>query len=240
MLSEMPKKYWKNLPEAELIPQLIAGAQAREAAMVAAGAREERARPASLAEVAQEAAACRDCPIADCGTRAVAGEGPERAPLMIVGEQPGDQEDVAGRPFVGPAGQLLDDHLTRAGIDRAQAYVTNAVKHFKFTWKGKHRLHQSPGAKEIDTCRWWLEAERALVRPRIVLALGASAARGLLGRTVSVAKARGGPIALGDGAELWVTVHPSYLLRLDGQARAEQAALFAADLARVRERLEAD
>ncbi len=237
MLSEMPKKYWKNLPEAELIPQLIAGAQAREAAMVAAGARSERVRPTSLAEVARSITACRDCPIADCGTRAVAGEGPERAPLMIVGEQPGGQEDVAGRPFIGPAGQLLDQHLTRAGIDRAQAYVTNAVKHFKFKWKGKHRLHQSPGAKEIDTCRWWLDAERALVRPRIVLALGASAARGLLGRTVSVNQVRGAPIMLDDGAELWVTVHPSYLLRLDGVARVEQTALFAADLARVRERL---
>lgn len=237
MLSEMPKKYWKNLPEAQIIPQLIAGAQAREAAMVAAGKREERARPATLAQVAQGAAACRDCAIADCGTRAVMGEGPEQAVLMIVGEQPGDQEDIAGRPFVGPAGQLLDDHLTRAGIDRSAAYVTNAVKHFKFTWKGKHRLHQSPAAKEIDTCRWWLEAERGVVQPRIVLALGASAARALLGRTVSVNQVRGAPIALDDGAELWVTVHPSYLLRLNGAAQAEQAALFAADLAMVRERL---
>lgn len=240
MLSEMPKKYWKNLPEAELIPQLIAGAQAREAAMVKAGAREERARPANLADITQGIAACRDCPIADCGTRAVAGEGAPGSWLMIVGEQPGDQEDIAGRPFVGPAGQLLDDHLAHAGIDRGTAYVTNAVKHFKFTWKGKHRLHQSPGTKEIDTCRWWLEAERALVRPRIILALGASAARGLLGRTVSVNQARGKPIALDDGAELWVTVHPSYLLRLDGPAREEQTALFAADLALVRERLGAD
>jgi uracil-DNA glycosylase len=239
MLSEMPKKYWKNLPEAALIPQLIAGAQAREAAMVAAGERAERMRPATLAAVTQGAAACRDCPIADCGTRAVPGEGPERAALMIVGEQPGDQEDVVGRVFVGPAGQLLDDYLQAAGIDRAGAYVTNAVKHFKFVWKGKHRLHQSPGAKEIDTCRWWLEAERAAVRPRIVLALGASAARGLLGRTVSVNQVRGAPIALNDGAELWVTVHPSYLLRLNGEARAAQAALFAADLAMVRERLAA-
>jgi DNA polymerase len=233
----MPRKYWKNLPEAELIPQLIAGAQAREAAMVAAGARAERARPASLAEVAQGAAACRDCPIADCGTRAVAGEGLPGAALMIVGEQPGDQEDIAGRPFVGPAGQLLDDHLARAGIGRAGAYVTNAVKHFKFAWKGKHRLHQSPTAKEIDTCRWWLEAERAIVKPRLVLALGASAARGLLGRTVSVTRERGKAIALDDGAELWVTVHPSYLLRLDGAAREKQAALFAADLVAMRERL---
>jgi len=240
MLSEMPKKYWKNLPEAELIPALIAGAQAREAAMVAAGRREERTRPATLAEVAQGAAACRDCAIADCGTRAVAGEGPHQAPLMIVGEQPGDQEDVAGRVFVGPAGQLLDQHLARAGIDRSAAYVTNAVKHFKFVWKGKHRLHQSPGAKEIDTCRWWLEAERAVVKPRIVLALGASAARGLLGRTVSVGRERGQPIMLDDGAELWVTVHPSYLLRLEGEVRESQVALFAADLARVRERLGAD
>jgi len=240
MLSEMPKKYWKNLPEAELIPALIAGAQAREAAMVAAGRREERTRPATLAEVAQGAAACRDCAIADCGTRAVAGEGPYQAPLMIVGEQPGDQEDVAGRVFVGPAGQLLDQHLARAGIDRSAAYVTNAVKHFKFVWKGKHRLHQSPGAKEIDTCRWWLEAERAVVKPRIVLALGASAARGLLGRTVSVGRERGQPIMLDDGAELWVTVHPSYLLRLEGEVRESQVALFAADLARVRERLGAD
>ncbi len=237
MLSEMPKKYWKNLPEAALIPQLIAGAQAREAAMVAAGERQERARPTTLAEVAQGAAACRDCPIADCGTRAVAGEGAPGAALMIVGEQPGDQEDLRGRVFVGPAGQLLDEHLARAGIERHAAYVTNAVKHFKFTWKGKHRLHQSPGAKEIDTCRWWLEAERAIVRPRIVLALGASAARGLLGRTVSVGRERGRGIALDDGAELWVTVHPSYLLRLDGAARDEQAALFTADLMAVKERL---
>lgn len=240
MLSEMPKKYWKNLPEAQIIPQLIAGAQAREAAMVAAGARAKRAQPATLADVAQGATACRDCPIADCGTRAVTGEGPDRAALMIVGEQPGDQEDIAGRAFVGPAGQLLDQYLQTTGIDRSAAYVTNAVKHFKFTWKGKHRLHQSPGAKEIDTCRWWLEAERTIVRPRIVLALGASAARGLLGRTVSVNQVRGAPITLDDGAELWVTVHPSYLLRLDGEARAAQAALFTADLAVVQERLGAD
>lgn len=237
MLSEMPKKYWKNLPEAELIPQLIAGAQAREAAMVAAGGREERVRPASLAEVAQGAAACRDCPIADCGTRAVAGEGAPGAALMIVGEQPGDQEDLAGRPFVGPAGQLLDDHLARAGIDRSSAYVTNAVKHFKFVWKGKRRLHQSPNAKEIDTCRWWLETERDLVKPRLVLALGASAARGLLGKTVSISKARGQAMTLDDGTELWVTAHPSYLLRLEGEAREAQTMLFAKDLAAVRARL---
>ncbi|MFN3988659.1 MAG: UdgX family uracil-DNA binding protein [Erythrobacter sp.] len=239
MLSEMPKKYWKNLPEAELIPALIAGAQAREAAMVAAGARAARVAPATWDELAAQLAACRDCPIADCGTRIVPGEGPRTAALMIVGEQPGDTEDRAGRVFVGPAGQVLDEHLIRAGVDRQAAYLTNAVKHFKFTWRGKHRLHQTPNAKEIDTCRWWLEAERALVRPRLVLALGASAARSLLGRTVSVNRERGRAIPLEDGAELWITAHPSYLLRLDGAAREAQAMRFAADLALVRERLSA-
>ena len=243
MLSEMPKKYWKNLPEAELIPALIAGAQAREAAMVAAGAREARAMPQAWDDLHAQVSACRDCAIADCGTRAVMGEEPQDAQifsgLMIVGEQPGDQEDHAGRVFVGPAGKVLDEHLMRAGIDRQAAYLTNAVKHFKFAWRGKHRLHQTPTAKEIDTCRWWLEAERALVRPRLVLALGASAARSLLGRTVSVNRERGRAMPLEDGAELWITAHPSYLLRLEGTAREEQAARFAADLAMVRERLSA-
>ncbi|MEL7190414.1 MAG: UdgX family uracil-DNA binding protein, partial [Pseudomonadota bacterium] len=239
MLAEMPKKYWKNMPEAELIPDLIAGAQAREAGMVAAGAREVRERPESLESVAAGISACRDCPIADCGTRSVMGEGAAGARLMIVGEQPGDQEDIQGRVFVGPAGQLLDEYLGMTGIDRSNAYVTNAVKHFKFKPKGKRRIHQSPAAKEIDTCRWWLEAERAIVLPRLVLALGASAARGLLGRTVSVGKARGTPIALDDGAELWVTVHPSYLLRLDGEARETQAELFVRDLATVKARMDA-
>ena len=237
MLAEMPKKYWKNMPEAELIPKLIAGAQAREAGMVAAGARQERKRPRNLEAIAQEIGGCRDCLIAECGTRAVMGEGAPGASLMIVGEQPGDYEESQGRPFVGPAGQLLDEYLARAGIDRSRAYVTNAVKHFKFTWRGKRRLHQSPTAKEIDTCRWWLEAERAVVKPRLVLALGASAARGLLGKTVSIARARGTPIPLEDGAELWVSAHPSYLLRLDGAAREEQAAKFADDLAAVRARM---
>ncbi len=237
MLSEMPKKYWKNMPEAALIPELIAGAQAREAQMVAAGEREVRVRPQTLSAMAQVLNNCRDCPIAECGTRAVMGEGSSRAPLMIIGEQPGDQEDLAGRPFVGPAGQLLDSALERAGIDRASAYVTNAVKHFKFVQKGKRRLHQTSTAKEIDTCRWWLESERAIVKPRIILALGASAARALLGKTVSLASARGKPILLDDETELWITAHPSYLLRLDGSAREEQAALFAADLTLVRTRL---
>ncbi|WP_284125265.1 UdgX family uracil-DNA binding protein [Parerythrobacter aestuarii] len=237
MLSEMPKKYWKNLPEASLIPELIAGAQSREAAMVAAGARDVVERPDNLKAIDRAIHQCRQCDIGCLDNQAVMGEGPHDATLMIVGEQPGEQEDRAGRPFVGPTGQLLDRYLEQAGIERRSAYVTNAVKHFKFTMRGKRRLHQSPTAKEIDTCRWWLESERALVQPRIVLALGASAARGMLGKTVSMAKVRGAPMVLEDGSELWVTAHPSYLLRLDGAAQEEQAALFARDLAAVKARL---
>ncbi len=241
MLKEMPRKYWKNMPEAALIPELVAGAQAREAAMVEQGksvfAGEFEERPETLEAIDRAIHACRKCPIGQLDNHAVMGEGPQDAALMIVGEQPGDQEDVAGRPFVGPAGQLLDAHLEKAGIDRRAAYVTNAVKHFKYVQRGKRRLHQNPGAKEIDTCRWWIESERAIVQPKLVLAMGASAARGLLGKTVSIARVRGTPIALEDGSELWVTAHPSYLLRLDGPAREEQARLFDADLAAVRERL---
>ncbi|MBY6217432.1 UdgX family uracil-DNA binding protein [Qipengyuania aquimaris] len=238
MLKEMPKKYWKNMPEASLIPELVAGAQGREAKMVEKGTLEFEERPDTLEAIDKAIHACRKCPIGALDNHAVMGEGPQDASLMIVGEQPGDQEDQAGRPFVGPAGQLLDVHLEKAGIDRRAAYVTNAVKHFKYVQRGKRRLHQNPGAKEIDTCRWWIESERAIVKPKLVLAMGASAARGLLGKTVSISKVRGSPIPLEDGSELWVTAHPSYLLRLDGPAREQQARLFDADLAAVRERLE--
>ncbi|XAP77173.1 UdgX family uracil-DNA binding protein [Citromicrobium bathyomarinum] len=237
MLSEMPRKYWKNLPEAALIPELVAGAQKRESEMVAAGELDFEERPTSLEVIGEAIEGCRKCPIGCLDNRAVMGEGPSDAALMIVGEQPGDHEDQEGRPFVGPAGQLLDVHLERAGINRSAAYVTNAVKHFKFTMRGKRRLHQSPTAKEIDTCRWWIEGEREMVKPKLVLAMGASAARGMLGKTVSISKVRGQAIPLEDGSELWVTSHPSYLLRLDGEAREKQAALFDADLAAVRTRL---
>lgn len=239
MLKEMPKKYWKNMPEAALIPELVAGAQKRESAMVEQGASlfAETERPETLAAIDKAIHACRKCPIGLLDNTAVMGEGPQHASLMIVGEQPGDQEDLAGRPFVGPAGQLLDLHLERAGIDRQASYVTNAVKHFKYVQRGKRRLHQSPTAKEIDICRWWVESERAIVQPKLILAMGASAARGMLGKTVSISKARGAPIPLDDGSELWVTAHPSYLLRLDGAAQEEQTRLFDADLAAVRKRL---
>ena len=237
MLKEMPKKFWKNMPEAALIPELVAGAQAREATMVDAGTLEFEERPNTLEAVDRAIHACRKCPIGELDNQAVMGEGPRDAPLMIVGEQPGDQEDVAGRPFVGPAGQLLDRYLERAGIERQQTYVTNTVKHFKYVQRGKRRLHQSPAAKEIDTCRWWIEAEREIVQPKLILALGGSAARGMLGKSVSISKVRGEPHPLEDGSELWVTAHPSYLLRLEGEARDKQASLFEADLAAVKERL---
>ncbi|WP_298291119.1 UdgX family uracil-DNA binding protein [Novosphingobium sp.] len=237
MLKEMPRRYWKNMPETALIPELIAGAQAREAQMVKAGEQDFGQQPQSLAAVAGAILACRRCEIGCNGTRAVMGEGPQGAALMIVGEQPGDTEEAQGRPFVGPAGQLLRAHLQHAGIGMGQAYVTNAVKHFKFVPRGKHRLHQNPTAKEIDICRWWLDGERALVRPRLVLALGASAARSLLGKTVSVQKVRGEPQVLADGSELWITTHPSYLLRLEDQSRAEEEAKFANDLRKVSTRL---
>ena len=237
MMKEMPRKYWKNLPEAELIPELVANAQKREAQMVDAGALEFDNRPTTLSAIETAIHDCRKCPIGCLDNRAVMGEGPQTATLMIVGEQPGDQEDQKGRPFVGPAGQLLDKHLERAGMDRRAIYVTNAVKHFKFHQRGKRRIHRTPAAREIDTCRWWLESERAIVQPKLVLAMGASAARSLLGKTVSITKSRGKPIPLEDGSELWVTAHPSYLLRLDGVARETQVSLFEADLAAVNDRL---
>jgi uracil-DNA glycosylase family protein len=156
------------------------------------------------------------------------GEGPGSAALMIVGEQPGDVEEQQGRPFVGPAGRLLDEHLERAAIDRRSVYVTNAVKHFKFEPRGKRRMHKTPSAREIDICRWWLDGERGLIRPRHILALGASAARGVLGRTASIGRERGEPI-LGEDSTIWLTVHPSFLLRVpDNREREEER--FQADL----------
>jgi DNA polymerase len=194
-------------------------------------------RSDSLEAIANAIQECRRCPIGCNGTRAVPGEGPKDAALFVVGEQPGDVEEQTGRPFVGPAGKLLRAHLEDAGIDQNRTYVTNAVKHFKFVQRGKRRLHQSPTAKEIDICRWWADNERAIVKPQLVLALGGSAARGLLGKTVSVQKVRGTPHRLDDGAELWITTHPSYLLRLQDGSRAQEEQRFAADLRTVAGRL---
>jgi uracil-DNA glycosylase len=205
--------------------------------MIKAGVMEFEERPDTLEGIDQAIHACRRCPIGLLDNQAVMGEGPRKARLMIVGEQPGDQEDLAGRPFVGPAGRVLDAALEQAGIDRRQVYVTNAVKHFKYVQRGKRRLHQSPTAKEIDICRWWIDGEREIVKPQLLLALGGSAARGLLGRTVTISKLRGSPHPLADGSELWVTAHPSYLLRLKDEMKVQQQRMFQADIAAVAERL---
>jgi uracil-DNA glycosylase len=189
-----------------------------------------------LAEVRREALACTRCPLFRLGTQTVFGEGPVPAPVMLVGEQPGDQEDLQGRPFVGPAGRLLDRALAAAGIDRAQVYVTNAVKHFKNVPRGKRRIHQKPNIGEIDRCKWWLDLELKLVRPRVVAALGASAARSLLGRPVKIMAVRGRRLALDANRQLIVTIHPSALLRLaDATDKAREFERFVADLGLVYE-----
>lgn len=231
MTREMPKRYWKNLPEAQLIPQLIASAQSRESAMVRDGEDPfKNPLPENMTDIAHGLSSCRACPIGCNGTRAVAGVGPVNATRMIVGEQPGDHEERKGLPFVGPAGQLLDKHFARAGIDRHAAWITNAVKHFKYEQRGKRRLHQNPSAREIDHCRWWLDAERRLLRPRAILALGASAGRAILGRTPSIGRERGNPIKLPDGSCLVLTLHPAAILRHDSDLRAQEEAHFQSDL----------
>lgn len=272
MEREMPRRYWKNLPEAVLISGLSASAAERAGGMVAAEptvparrlpqAAMARARPsrpppaagvpipvvaagaaggapgaapapaaraAAWAAQRDAAAGCRECPIGFIGTQTVWGEGPLGAPLMWVGEQPGDQEDLAGRPFVGPAGQLLDRAFAALGWDRSLAYVTNAVKHFKHEPRGKRRIHKTPAQQEADACAHWLEAEIATVAPQALVALGATAARQLLGRPVAVTRERGrwlhGRV---DGRPVLVTLHPSALLRADPATPQDREAAFAA------------
>src|SRR5204863_1567417 len=192
---------------------------------------------ASWGELLKEARRCRRCDLYKFATQTVFGEGPLDASIMFVGEQPGDQEDLAGRPFVGPAGALFDAALEKAGIDRSSVYVTNAVKHFKFVVRGKRRIHNKPDAGEITACRWWIDHERELIRPAVTVALGATAARSLVGKVVTISKVRGEPLTLADGSECWVTVHPSSILRSpDEAARKAGKRLFLRDLKRIRER----
>ncbi len=192
---------------------------------------------ASWEALLKDARKCTRCELYKFAIQTVFGEGPLDARIMFVGEQPGDQEDIAGRPFVGPAGAIFDAALEKAGIDRSTVYVTNAVKHFKFVQKGKRRIHNKPDTDEIAACRWWIEHERELIRPPVTVALGATAARSLIGKTVTIGKVRGEPIALENGSECWVTVHPSALLRMpDPEARREGRALFVRDLKRIKAR----
>jgi probable DNA metabolism protein len=238
MEMHMPVRYWKNLPEGRLIPGLIsaAGAGARrigQAASVgarlgtqvrveAAQAMPVRALPSALSQ-------CRNCELWRNATQAVAGAGPAQAALMLVGEQPGDQEDLIGAPFAGPAGKVLDRALHEAGIDRESAYLTNAVKHFKWEPRGKRRIHKTPAQREVDACNPWLKQELAAVAPTVVVALGSTALRALTGRRDLSLSALQGQVLEVDGRRIVPTWHPSYVLRLPG--REEQDAAFQAMLA---------
>jgi uracil-DNA glycosylase len=251
MTAEMPKHFWANMPETSLIPELIANAQARVDEMSARpvdqpqlfanriagrGRRQPDLPRTPLAQLRLEAAACRRCPLHRPATQTVFGEGPQDAALVFVGEQPGDQEDLAGKPFIGPAGELFDRALAEAGVARKTVYVTNAVKHFKYEPRGKRRIHQKPNAGEMTHCKWWLDRELVTINPVLVVALGGTAAQSLAGRAVSVLRERGE--ADFHGRAGFITVHPSYLLRLPDQAaKAEAYAMFVADLRRVRDRL---
>nr|WP_295884398.1 UdgX family uracil-DNA binding protein [uncultured Devosia sp.] len=252
MKSEMPVKYWRNLPEAEVIAPLIRGARQMEAEMIERAASQppsrhlrQQARDAeviektreitSLADARAAVQGCQRCPLYEHATQAVFGEGPEQAEVMFVGEQPGDQEDLAGRPFIGPAGQVLDRAVEKVGIDRSRVYVTNAVKHFKFEPRGKRRIHQRPDGGEVQACKFWLNLEIGFVKPKVIVALGATAAQSLLGKSFTISKLRGAPITLDDGTLLFVTNHPSYLLRIpDAEGKAREQAKFEADLVLVR------
>ena len=254
MQREMPRRYWPNLPEARLISTLAAQAQQRSGEMLArAPVATVRRLPASAptgqpripvieilatadpaAAMDQQrlaAAACRECPLGVLATQTVWGEGPVKAALMLVGEQPGDQEDLQGRPFVGPAGQLFDRAVQQLGWDRSVLYVTNAVKHFKYEPRGKRRIHKTPAQREADACQHWMHSEIAIVQPRAIVALGATAARQLLGRPVAVTRERGQwLVERGDGLPVLVTLHPSALLRADPADRDAAFAAWLADL----------
>ena len=221
--------------------------EAEQAGLAAADAVERRLQPggnrlAAWESVLADAKRCTRCHLYKHATQTVFGEGPLDARIMFVGEQPGDQEDLAGRPFVGPAGQLFDRALEDAGVDRARTYVTNAVKHFKFEPRGKRRIHAKPQGPEIEACRWWIEQERELIRPAVVVALGATAARSILGKLVTISRMRGEAHQLpdGEGGEVWVTVHPSFLLRVPEEERKrEEYNKFVEDLRRIGKRAKA-
>jgi uracil-DNA glycosylase family protein len=188
--------------------------------------------------VRDDAKLCTRCHLYKHATQTVFGEGPLDARILFVGEQPGDQEDLSGRPFVGPAGQIFDRALAEAGVDRSETYVSNAVKHFKFEQRGKRRLHQKPEGPEIEACRWWIEQERLLIRPPLTVALGATAARSIFGKVVTISSMRGRPHQLEEGGEAWVTVHPSFLLRIPEEDRKQaEYVRFVEDLARLKTRL---
>jgi len=241
MRKEMPKRYWKNLPETEIIPALLKEAPARVEKMLReSDARIIRQDDHSMAQppltndwekLRESACACRACPLWRNATQTVFGEGPVNAEITLVGEQPGDVEDRGGRAFIGPAGQLLDQALSEAGIDRGQVYVTNAVKHFKWKPRGKRRIHQTPNSRDIAACRPWLEAELRLIKPRVLVCLGSTAATTIFGAGARVLRDRGQVRESKFAERTVITFHPSALLRAPDEAtQAEQYAQFVSDL----------
>ena len=238
MAAEMPRKYWHNLPEARLIAPLTAQAAARMDRMVAQPPTTPRKRRPALPVVAlpaqdarAQASGCKLCPHAAQATQLVWGEGPPQAALMLVGEQPGDQEDLQGRPFIGPAGALLDRALQEAGLDRRTTYLTNAVKHFRFELRGRRRLHKTPGQREVTACQQWLAHEIAQVAPQRIVALGATAAQALLGDRQPLHTLRGRWHARPDGRPVLVTWHPAALLRMPPEQQADACLQWVQDLA---------
>jgi DNA polymerase len=244
MTKEMPRRYWKNLPESDLISELIEGTQKRVVAMDreadAAPRFADKAKPRAkqadmpkdtLSHIRKEAEHCTACPLYKHATQTVFGEGPAKAKIVLVGEQPGDSEDLAGKPFVGPAGQMLDKALEDAGIEREKTYVTNAVKHFKFEPRGKRRIHSKPNSAEIKVCHQWIVRELDAIEPEFVIALGATAAQSLMGKAIPIGKNRGHEIEWADGRRGLITVHPSYLLRLpDEESKEREYKAFVHDL----------
>jgi uracil-DNA glycosylase len=199
----------------------------------------EESKRKSLPALRDAAKDCRDCPLWEKATQTVFGEGGARAEVMLVGEQPGDQEDLQGHPFVGPAGQLLDRALVEAGVERRLVYVTNAVKHFKWEPRGKRRLHKTPAQREIDACRQWLEGEIRVIRPRVIVCLGATAAKALLGPAFRVSSERGRYVTSPHAEFVFATFHPSALLRLrDAEEREAAFRQLVADLSLIRRALE--
>ena len=192
---------------------------------------EQRLTIRSLKALREAEGECTRCPLYKFATQVVPGEGPAHARIMMVGEQPGDKEDIAGKPFVGPAGRVLNEAIAEAGLDRKQVFVTNAVKHFKFEPRGKRRLHKRPNAYEIERCHWWLDIEKALVKPQIVVALGATALRSIAGKPLSSSKVRGHFLPMQTGGRFIATIHPSYLLRIrDDADKRKQYRMFVQDL----------
>jgi uracil-DNA glycosylase len=254
MRAEMPVRYWRNLPEARVIKPLVREARQRTGQMIDADPSPSPPRAGKWTPVPRsptptpyqhpadslkaELLACERCSLHRFATQAVPGEGVPEARLMLIGEQPGDEEDLTARPFVGPAGRLLDELLAASGIDRGTAYLTNAVKHFRFAVRGKRRMHQRPGREHIVSCGWWLQQELSLVRPAVIVALGATAAEALLGHTVRMTVLRGRPLRFGDSI-LFITYHPAYVLRLlDRSRQANARARLQEDLRAAREFLD--